>query len=428
MTTILYNQVFTLAFILAAYIYVSRKRGNYVNGLSMWTAVMILMYLVMPMAWVWTNPQLYYGFPKPFAINPANFYIITLFMVSWYAAMSYGYLKGYGKRLVLFDDIRWPQVRRLSMVLLGLSILIWFIYLSIVGFETLLNPRGAYVKTRLGFGPLTFGLAAFTRLYLVTSLSVARRRIIPLIIAMSIIYVIGSKSLLVMMIIIWVLHSIVVGNRYVSFRRLVGLGIFGFAALMGIYFMLSPSLWEGGINTIKILAGFMNFSEYNLTFAIMIDELDRFYMGKLAFENNVYSLIPRFLFPDKPLLYGHFVLAYQIFPERTAMFAGAPSFGLFGPYYADFGLFGALILAVKTFFYAYILGAAERSLKERANPFYFMIFLSLASIPMFSAGIGGIVMDMVNFGLITGLYLVHRFYVYSPSAVGQPTLARSSLT
>lgn len=66
--------------------------------------------------------------------------------------------------------------------------------------------------------------------------------------------------------------------------------------------------------------------------------------GRLTFENEFYSRVPRFIFPEKPLDFGHLYLGAQYTPERFALGQGAPNFGIAEKFY-DLGYFS----------YAYLL-------------------------------------------------------------------------
>ena len=387
-----------LIFFAIHYLWVSSKTKNYFNGLTIQVANVYILYIMMPFIWTFFHPDMYYS---EYKIKFGNFVLIAIFMISWFIGLTSGYLLGHKKIINLNPKIKPLLYKRLSLIFFLLALFLYTIYLSIFGLEVLLHPRIVYQQTRLGFGPITFGLSMFAKLFLIFGLFYFRKKWLLLLLASMLVYILGSKSNLIMFFIIYFYYKVFIEEKYISLNRFILISIGGFIFLLTIYFIFSPNL------TMKqwslVLMYFSQYADYNFNFSILIDKLQHFYYGLLALENNLYAFLPRFIYPDKPTIYGVFKLSYLIFPEATLKFTGAPSFGIFGPFYADFGYLGILFIFIKYFLYGYILGAIENSLKYFKNPFLFMLLLIYSIIPIISAGIGGIFVDLVNIIIVLSL-------------------------
>jgi len=373
------------------YLWVSSKTKNYFNGLTIQVANIYILYILMPFIWTFYHSDMYYSNYK---ITVNNFFVIALFMVVWFLSLTSGYLLGHRKIIYINPKLRQQQLKRLSILFFLFAVFIFLVFISIVGTEAIYNPRAVYLTTRLGFGPLTFGLAMFTKLFLIFGLFYFRNKWLLLLSSAMLVWVLGSKSTIIIFFIIFAYYKIFIEENYVYLKKFILLAIGGFAFLLTIYFLFSPNITLDELSL--VLMYFSQYADYNFNFSILIDELPNFYYGQIGFENNIYAFIPRFIYPEKPTIYGAFQLSYLIFPEAMMKFTGAPSFGLFGPYYADFGYFGLLAIMIKYLFYGYILGAIENSLKRFKNPFLFLLLLIYSTIPIISAGIGGIFVDVVN--------------------------------
>ncbi|WNS40015.1 O-antigen polymerase [Enterobacter chuandaensis] len=127
-----------------------------------------------------------------------------------------------------------------------------------------------------------------------------------------------------------------------------------------------------------------------------------FEYGRLLFESEVYSRIPRSLLPSKPEDFGYLYIAKVLFPVEFYRNQGAPAFG-YGEYYADFGLFTPFYLAISGAVKGVIAKYFYNRLLNDSNACFFILFL-------FSCGVGIIPVSM---GYLLSEHLFIAFILFA---------------
>jgi hypothetical protein len=128
------------------------------------------------------------------------------------------------------------------------------------------------------------------------------------------------------------------------------------------------------------------YSDYTRNAMIVMDDQDlQPQYGRLTAEASFYSLVPRFLFPDKPADFGALWLARRYFPERFESNTGAPAFGV-GTFYADFGVFSILYYGLANLLAGVIMKILVVRLREKPDAGTFALLLTFLEVPLIPAG------------------------------------------
>ena len=128
----------------------------------------------------------------------------------------------------------------------------------------------------------------------------------------------GSKSQILSMFFIYALYTFFIEKKYFNLRMtLILVGSVG--TLLLFFFLLLQR------SEFSILVKILNYFDYFENFLTLFNKLDSYYLGILTLESNMYSVMPRIIFPDKPLYFGSIQLGTEIYPEQTYLNQGAPS-------------------------------------------------------------------------------------------------------
>ena len=161
------------------------------------------------------------------------------------------------------------------------------------------------------------------------------------------------------------------------------------------YFMLSSvELSE----LFSIVAGY---ADYSRNAVMLVDDDKSISFGRLTFESNFYSRIPRALFADKPKDFGGFSLAMKYFPESFRQDEGVPSFGI-GVFYADFSVLSILFLALCNFIGGIITKCFVKRLAIYQSPIDFVVVVFMSGITLLPIGSGYLLPE----------HLVLSFFLY----------------
>ena len=117
-----------------------------------------------------------------------------------------------------------------------------------------------------------------------------------------------------------------------------------------------------------------------------MDNLNSYTHGRTFFQDEIYGYIPRFIWKDKPLLYGSMALGLKVprLVEWTLSLTGSPSFGPLGQLYADFGVFGIFIKILIQWIFFYIARRYEERLIKDYNVYDHLMFLTFSGAAIFS--------------------------------------------
>ncbi|HFG5076382.1 TPA: O-antigen polymerase, partial [Salmonella enterica subsp. enterica serovar Typhi] len=130
-----------------------------------------------------------------------------------------------------------------------------------------------------------------------------------------------------------------------------------------------------------------NYSDYTRNAVLVASSNFDFMYGKLLMESEVYSRIPRAIWPDKPEDFGALYLAKVFFPDAFYRNQGAPAFG-YGELYADFGLFTPVWLVISGVFKGVLAKYFSNKTQETKSAHYFIMFLFCIGISVIPVSMG----------------------------------------
>lgn len=273
----------------------------------------------------------------------------------------------------------------LFMVILAVGILVYVH--AAFGFAYIFEPRRLYEVSREGYGTHYFALGFSLRLaalLLLMSNFRGKGLLFTALLAFSVFT--GAKVNTYVIVMFATMYFIVFarGGR-LNVKLLIKLALI---ALPLVYLLIWLTFQDSEINIFELLVAYVNEPWNNFT--LLVQSFDEhfydFFLGALTWENNVISRIPRPLFPEKPYLFGGFRLADAYFPETVALGIGAPSFGSEGIVYADWGVFGLLMLVSLKWLLSWVLGrftclvTHNQTGSIQGNFLYFGVLLIMADM------------------------------------------------
>ncbi|HEX7689418.1 MAG TPA: hypothetical protein VF453_17035 [Burkholderiaceae bacterium] len=365
-----------LAFVVATYVLFSLKDGSWFNILTP------QIFLGIPTLYIAQLGRLYLGVDAR-ASNAAwafvyACYCLPLAIFAW--TISHASIP-----IAMRIRTRRPlKIRASPWVLLGLGVLLYAPIL--IEFRaSLLSPRSIYEQTRTGYG-LYFFLSTMLAmlgfvLYLFKTRSVARRLgFAAMCMLLSLSH--GSKGLVIYLTLLWLLHWRYADGRRVPLRMAAAL-LGGLSAVLVVLFYLFSS----GVELGELAASMFGYSDYTANGLMIVDDDKPALWGRIFFEDNVYSRIPRAIFPDKPKDFGSFLLAEIYFPESFELDQGVPAFGV-GATFADFKWFSLPILCLANYLLGLLVRSLRNALARFRHPADFVVLAFLSGVPLLSVGVG----------------------------------------
>lgn len=213
--------------------------------------------------------------------------------------------------------------------------------------DWIMNPRIGYQLHRTGNGMFyalaKLCLSTFIGLYFLYASS-NKQLIYRFLIVIPIAYMLGSKGYLLD---ILIFLFIVLWFRKFKYQKVLYTTFLPLIFLLMIY-LLKPDDIEGVVAYFDYYLNSARFYE-----AMSLGQLDYFY-GKI-YLTDFWGLVPRSIFPEKPVIYG-FLYVNEFFFPGAAEATNTPAFG--GPVapYADFGIIGVILSSLfnfKTLFLLY---------------------------------------------------------------------------
>lgn len=277
----------------------------------------------------------------------------------------------------------------------------------------LFNPRAIYAATRSGFGPSYYGSILACYLFLILALFNAswgrKIKVLSIMFALAFAYLHGSKGQIMTVMFIGLLYFIATSMRRVKFWIVAILILaFGFFGAAAFYSMLK------GVELGDLLLVMAGYSDYTRNGVMLIDSSRDFAWGRIFLEDNIFSRIPRALFPDKPKDFGSFALALQYFPESFYLDAGVPSFGA-GAIYADIGLLAVPLTALAGFFSGVFTRTIMARLRMYRNPADFILLCFFCGIILIPIGAGNLLPEHIVLAL--AVYVISRRKVHRSGMV-----------
>lgn len=126
-------------------------------------------------------------------------------------------------------------------------------------------------------------------------------------------------------------------------------------------------------------------------------------------ESELYSRIPRVLWPSKPDDFGALYLAKVFYPEAFYRNQGAPAFG-YGEYYADFGYFTPVWLIISGLFKGIIAKYFANKTQQHKSAHYFIMFLFCIGVGIIPVSMGWLFPEHVVVAVM--VYIVSKLTIF----------------
>jgi hypothetical protein len=268
----------------------------------------------------------------------------------------------------------------------------------------LLNPRAIYTATRSGFGLSYYGSIVACYVFLILALfNISwgwRIKTAAILFSLLFAYLHGSKGQVMTVLFIGMLYFISTSMERVKLWIVaLVVTLFGLLGALTFYSMLTD------VDVGDLLLVMAGYSDYTRNAVMLIDSSRDFEWGRILFEDNVFSRLPRAIFPDKPKDFGSFALALKYFPDSFYMDAGVPSFGV-GVLYADFGLLAIPLTALGGLLSGIAARTAMARLRLYRNPGDFVLLCFLCGIILIPIGSGNLLPEHIVLALL--VYVIAR--------------------
>lgn len=294
------------------------------------------------------------------------------------------YVKQSKKKLRLPFGFAHRNFGSLALVFLVLAFLLYLPILLEFP-EFLLDPRQIYTHTRVGYGGTFFvsSMLAYTSIIfaLFSKLSTWRKDAL-LAAALVVLSLHGSKGEVLEAFLLYALYEIYAKGRKVSLLY-AAVAIFALGILIAGLFAATFN-FSGASESLESI---VQYSTYTQNAMLVIDEKFPRQYGQLTLEGNLYALIPRAIFPEKPKTLGGLRLAEEYFPEAFDAEEGAPEFGI-GIQYADFGVLAIVYLALFSALRGWLARIFVDRLRQTKHPGDFVMVAFLGGASIFPVGTG----------------------------------------
>ncbi|HTU42943.1 MAG TPA: hypothetical protein VMF10_14640 [Candidatus Aquilonibacter sp.] len=264
--------------------------------------------------------------------------------------------------------------------------------------EFLLDPRQIYAHTRVGYGGYFFVSATLVDLSVIFALfSEESWRIKTALIGAGLVVLSlhGSKGEVLTVFLLWALYEVYAKRRKIRLFY-AAVAVFAMAVLILGLFMATGGLAGTASEALEAIA---EYSDYTRNATLVIDQKFPLQYGRITLEGNLYAIVPRALFPDKPKNFGPFRLAEEYHPEAFDAEEGAPAFGI-GIQYADFGLFAIVYLAAFAAFRGWLARIFVDRLRQTNHPGDLVMVAFLAGMSLFPVGTGWLLPETVAVVLV----------------------------
>lgn len=359
-----------------AYVVLSRRDGSYVNVLMFSIIVGIPSNYLLP---------LFYDYVLGTDATTYAFVYVYVTLAVESTAFVYGYARASDGGIRLPFSLSYRNFGMMSGVSLGLAVLMYAPVLLQFR-EFLLEPREIYNQTRSGFGAQFF--LSSTLAYLAVILVLFARcsmfkKACVVLVASGLLLLHGSKGEVLNVLLIVALYHVYVKGRSVGFKK--ACVVFSLvAACVLLLFAATMPLGDGPEGAIESIS---RYSDYTRNAMLVIDANLPAQYGRLTFESNVVSLIPRALAPSKPKDFGPFFLAEEFFPDWVDSDTGSPAFGV-GLQYADFGFLAIVYVALFSAFKGWLARNFVGRVRAYKHPADFFVLAFLADVGLFPLGVG----------------------------------------
>jgi hypothetical protein len=337
-------------------------------------------------------------------VNQAAFSLVMLINLVYISSFAFGYMGAIRKSrwAGLFKGEVVDSRLAVKLYLFGTTSISFFLLIVLVYFSgSSLFTRELYENTRSFYGPIFFGIQMLCSLNIAIAVLYCKSvtRVAVSVVNFLLIAGLGSKGVIVFCLLIILTPQFVKRSR--TLRSFVTVFVLGFLlVLLSFYGFYYYTAWAQD----DFLLGVTSFLDGTRNFALLIEKWRGFMLGQLTIEDNLYMLVPRYVFESKPLVFGSGYLCDEFF-KFVAIDKGAPSFTRFGRLWADFGYFSFIVVSMIGYCWGRLGAAAEDKLE--CSPGLKSLIVYMLSISQAFLNPGGLVFTVQLFN-----YLIVCFVVF----------------
>ncbi len=363
-------------------------------------------------------------FPQIFFLIPAVYIFELLNIYFWgYSGSLFAYFYCYltytiSFIAIVFAYLKFPKIsiklpftnnyqKNLSLIsyLFLLSAYLLYLPILIEYKEFIFLPREIYIRTRTGYGIQFFLSTTLTYMAFIIYLFKENKRYGIYIFSILCIFILllhGSKIQILALAFIYLFYLVYVKQKKYTFSSFVFYSSFLTIMIAVLFYTTLPKTMND--NFIKAVSAY---SSYTRNAMLVIDSDMKPQMGRLTIESQIFSRIPRAIYPDKPKDFADFYLAKVFFTQWFEVDTGSPSFGMVGRPYADFGIFAIFYILFVSFFTGILLKIFMTRLQKYRNPFDFILVLFFSGVNLIPLGVGYLWLEhfIIAFGLGLLLHL-----------------------
>jgi hypothetical protein len=359
---------------LAAYGWLSRQEGTYINVLSSLYLFQIPANYLFPLAYI-------RFFSAEYSAYAYVYVYASMALGNWSFVLTYTRKPSkYSPPSCVYS---YRNFSTLSWVCL---ILAYVVYAPILFEfrEFLLDPRQIYMLTRTGYGQESFVSGSLAYLAIIFILFTKRSWYLKgfiLLAAGVIVSLHGSKGQLLSIFLILLLFQVYVRGRRIAILPAL---LCSLAVTIMVLLLFAATLPLGN-DVADALQEISQYSDYTRNAMLVIDSNFPLQYGRLTAEANIYAVIPRVIMPGKPKNFGGFRLAEEFYPAWFDADTGSPDFGM-GVQYADFGKLTVIYVVLLATLTGWLARRFVSQLRLTQHPSDFILVVFLAGVPLIPVG------------------------------------------
>lgn len=287
------------------------------------------------------------------------------------------------------------------------TVLAFLIYFPVMNEfrEYIFHPRRIYELTRTGYGIYFYPSLMFSLLASICSFFILNEKkllaLLCLAVNVILIFLHGNKGPIFSIFIAFILYLSYIQEKNIKFIFLIK-SFFIISLVVVCFFAYT---YKGG-NPIENMA---YYSDYTRNAVLIAHSNFDFMYGRLMLESELYSRIPRVLWPSKPDDFGALYLAKVFYPEAFYRNQGAPAFG-YGEYYADFGYFTPVWLIISGLFKGIIAKYFANKTQQHKSAHYFIMFLFCIGVGIIPVSMGWLFPEHVVVAVM--VYIVSKLTIF----------------
>jgi hypothetical protein len=382
--------ILSLLVSVGAYIFVSRREGSYINLLTPSFAISIPAYYLFPLFYI-----------NAFGTEASSYAFIYVYsaLAVESVVFAYVYTRRRAPLVRLPFEYGYSNFGRLSFVALAGAVLLYLPVLLEFP-QYILDPRQIYIQTRTGFG-VSFYISATLAYLAVVLILFSKRSFLAkafvILVSGLVLSLHGSKGQVLSLIFLVVIFEIYVMGR--RFKLMPALAASGGIAAVGLGLFAATMVLGSPLEAIEALS---EYSDYTRNAMLVIDSNIPRQYGRLTWESNTLSRVPRVLMPSKPKNFGAFYLDEEFYPEWFDGDTGSPAFGV-GVQYADFGVLAIPYLAFFAALRGWLAHLFVNRLRLTRHPADFVLVAFLADVSLFPIGAGWLLPETIIVALVLRL-------------------------